>query len=558
MRRVPDVLDCWFESGSMPFCQVHYPFENKDWFEKHFPGDFIVEYVGQTRGWFYTLMVMSTALFDKAPFRSAICHGVVLDENKQKLSKRLKNYPDPVAVFNDYGADALRWYMVSSPLLSGGDLAMPKDGRAIGEAVRAVLLPLWNAYSFFTLYANIDGIRGKLITTADAELDRYILGKTAELVQGVEAAMDRLDLAAACDQLPSFIEALNNWYIRRSRERFWKAEKDADKTAAYDTLYTVLVTLTRTMAPFLPFVTEVIHRALVNGESVHLQDWPDASAFAVDAALVTRMDLARDVASASASIRTVRNLRNRLPLNRLTVAHPDHAMLEPLRAVIAEEANVKEVVFAGEPSDFGSEVLVLNPRIVGKRLGGAMKDVLVAAKGGNWRRLDNGAIDVLSHRIEAGEYEVRFQARAGLDAVAFDGNAGGRRPRHSRHAGARARGPGARFHPSGAGCAQGRRLQRLRSHRHRDEGRPDRGSRACRPWRYHPPRDAGRIADEVGSAGRHGVGVKTRRRADHARGRAGELGLLLAGVEVEGRRRRGITLLGTDSAPDSCLARATG
>ena len=162
---------------------MHYPFENKDWFESHFPGDFIVEYVGQTRGWFYTLMVMSTALFDKAPFRNCICHGVVLDENKQKLSKRLKNYPDPVEVFNTYGADALRWYMVSSPLLSGGDLAMPKDGRAIGEAVRQVLLPIWNAYSFFTLYANIDGIKGKLVTTAEAELDRYILGKTAELVR---------------------------------------------------------------------------------------------------------------------------------------------------------------------------------------------------------------------------------------------------------------------------------------------------------------------------------------------------------------------------------------
>ena len=202
MRRVEDVLDCWFESGSMPFCQVHYPFENKEWFDTHFPGDFIVEYVGQTRGWFYTLMVMATALFDKAPFRSCICHGVVLDENKQKLSKRLKNYPDPVAVFNTYGADALRWYMVSSPLLSGGDLAMPKDGRAIGDAVRQVLLPIWNAYSFFTLYANIDGIKGRLITRAEAELDRYILGKTAELVRSVEAAMDRLDLAAACNALP--------------------------------------------------------------------------------------------------------------------------------------------------------------------------------------------------------------------------------------------------------------------------------------------------------------------------------------------------------------------
>ena len=424
MRRVADVLDCWFESGSMPFAQVHYPFENKDWFDGHFPGDFIVEYVGQTRGWFYTLMVLATALFDRAPFRSAICHGIVLDENKQKLSKRLKNYPDPVEVFDTYGADALRWYMVSSPLLSGGDLAMPRDGKAIGDAIRQVILPLWNAYSFFTLYANVDGIEGRLVTTAEAELDRYILGKTAELVRGVEAAMERLDLAAACNTLPPFIEALNNWYIRRSRDRFWKAEKDADKQAAYNTLYTVLVTTMRAMAPFLPFLTEHIHRALTNGESVHLQDWPDASAFAVDADLVVRMDLARDVASAAASIRTARNLRNRLPLRKITVAHPQHAILEPLRAVIAEEANVKEIVFSDDPSIFGSEVLVVNPRIVGKRLGPAMKDVLAAAKADAWTALADGAVEVAGQRIAPEEYELRFRAREGLDATSFDGSAG--------------------------------------------------------------------------------------------------------------------------------------
>jgi isoleucyl-tRNA synthetase len=430
MRRVEDVLDCWFESGSMPFCQVHYPFENKEWFDTHFPGDFIVEYVGQTRGWFYTLMVMATALFDKAPFRSCICHGVVLDENKQKLSKRLKNYPDPVAVFNTYGADALRWYMVSSPLLSGGDLAMPKDGRAIGDAVRAVLLPIWNAYSFFTLYANIDGIKGRLITRAEAELDRYILGKTAELVRGVEAAMDRLDLAAACNALPPFIEALNNWYIRRSRDRFWKAEKDADKQAAYDTLYTVLVTTMRVMAPFLPYLTEHIHRSLCDGESVHLQDWPDASAFAVDRALVERMDLARAACSAAASIRTAKNLRNRLPLRTLTVAHPRYAMLGALRDVIAEEANVKSVNLSADPTIYGSEVLAVDARVVGKRLGKLMKEVLANAKVGLWRHGTNDTIVVNVEPptepvvLQRGEYELRFRAAEGFDATSFDGMAG--------------------------------------------------------------------------------------------------------------------------------------
>jgi isoleucyl-tRNA synthetase len=423
MRRVEDVLDCWFESGSMPFAQVHYPFENKDWFESHFPGDFIVEYVAQTRGWFYTLMVMSTALFDKAPFRSVICHGVVLDENKQKLSKRLKNYPDPIEVFNTYGADALRWYLVSSPLLSGGDLAMPKDGRTIAETVRQVLLPIWNAYSFFTLYANIDGIKGRMVTTAEAELDRYILAKTADLIRGIDAAMEKLDLAGATSAFPPFIEALNNWFIRRSRERFWKAEKDADKQAAYDTLYTVLVTMTRALAPFLPFLTEHIHRALVNGESVHLADWPDASALVDDKALVERMDLARTVASAAASIRTVKNLRTRLPLRRLTVAHPGFEKLALLKDVIADEVNVKEVVLAVDPSAFGQVVLAVDPKI-GKRLGKGLKDVLNAARAGEWEDLGGGRYAVAGQTIEPGEYELRFKANEGLDAVAFDGAAG--------------------------------------------------------------------------------------------------------------------------------------
>ncbi|MCX5480851.1 isoleucine--tRNA ligase [Kaistia geumhonensis] len=423
MRRVEDVLDCWFESGSMPFAQVHYPFDNKDWFENHFPGDFIVEYVAQTRGWFYTLMVMSTALFDRAPFRSCVCHGVVLDENKQKLSKRLRNYPDPIDVFNTYGADALRWYLVSSPLLSGGDLAMPKDGRAIAETVRQVMLPIWNAYSFFTLYANIDGLKGRMVTSAEAELDRYILAKTGDLIRGIEAAMEKLDLAGATAAFPPFIEALNNWFIRRSRDRFWKAEKDADKQAAYDTLYTVLVTMCRALAPFLPYLTEHIHRALMDGESVHLADWPDASALVADVELVARMDMARSVASAAAALRTAKNLRTRLPLKSLIVAHPRHAVLEPLAAVIADEVNVKEVSFVDDPSAYGRPVLTANLPVVGKRLGPALKGVIAAAKAGEWT-LTGDTVTIAGVELAAGEYFLKFQANEGVDAAPFDGSAG--------------------------------------------------------------------------------------------------------------------------------------
>jgi isoleucyl-tRNA synthetase len=424
MRRVPEVFDCWFESGAMPFAQVHYPFEHREWFDEHAPADFIVEYIAQTRGWFYTLHVLSGALFDRPAFSNVICHGVVLDHEGRKLSKKLRNYPDPEDVFESHGSDALRWHLMSSPILRGGDLRIATDASDFHEVVRLVLNPIWNAYSFFTMYANADGYTATRRADAEGLLDRYILAKTAALVESMTERMDCYDIAGACADVQAYLDALNNWYIRRSRERFWKSEQDADKRAAYDTLYTALVTTMRVMAPFLPYVTEHIHKALCDGASVHLEDWPDASAFAVDAALVERMDLARDVCSAAASIRTAKNLRNRLPLRTLTVAHPKHAMLGALRDVIAEETNVKEVVFADDPASYGSEVLSVNPRVLGKRLPGAMKDVLAGAKAGAWKRVGGDAVEVAGHVIRADEYELRFKAAEGLDAVSFDGSAG--------------------------------------------------------------------------------------------------------------------------------------
>ncbi len=277
MRRIPEVLDCWFESGSMPFAQIHYPFENKDWFEHHFPADFIVEYVAQTRGWFYTLVVLGTALFDKPPFRNVICHGVVLDEHGQKLSKKLRNYPDPEEVCESIGADALRWFLMSSPILHGGDLRIEKDGKSIQEVVRLVVNPIWNAYSFFVLYANADGYRARFRYDSQRLLDRYVLGKTRELVVGVQASMDAYDIAAACHRVTAFLDAMNNWYIRRSRSRFWGEGGEDDRNDAFDTLYTVLVTLVRACAPLLPLLTEAVHRGLTGAKSVHLADWPDVS-----------------------------------------------------------------------------------------------------------------------------------------------------------------------------------------------------------------------------------------------------------------------------------------
>ncbi len=221
MRRVPEVLDCWFESGSMPFAQVHYPFEPKDWFDGHSPADFIVEYIAQTRGWFYTLHVLSTALFDRPAFRNVICHGVVLDVEGRKLSKRLRNYPDPVDVMETIGSDPLRWYLMASPILRGGDLRIRKDAKDFSDVVRLVVNPIWNAYSFFCRYANVDGYRARPITDPSSRLDRYLLAKTRTLVESVTEAMDAYDIAGACHQIQSFLDALTNWYIRRSRDRFW-------------------------------------------------------------------------------------------------------------------------------------------------------------------------------------------------------------------------------------------------------------------------------------------------------------------------------------------------
>jgi isoleucyl-tRNA synthetase len=263
--RVSDVLDCWFESGSMPFAQKHYPFENKKWFEENFPADFITEYIAQTRGWFYTLTVMSVALFNKAPFKNVICHGTILDEKAQKLSKRLQNYPDPVKIFEDIGSDAMRFYLLSTPVMKGQELKMSKDGKEIIETSRIAIKPLLNAYNFFCLYANSDGIRANKIDKnypVNNVMDIYILSKLKDCCQNIEKSLDNYDCVSACFEFNSFFEVLNNWYIRRSRERFWKKEIDQDKKDAYNILYTIILTICEISAPLLPFITEKIWRDL--------------------------------------------------------------------------------------------------------------------------------------------------------------------------------------------------------------------------------------------------------------------------------------------------------
>jgi isoleucyl-tRNA synthetase len=429
MRRVPEVLDCWFESGSMPYAQVHYPFENRDWFESHFPGDFIVEYVPQTRGWFYTLHVLATALFDKPAFRNVICHGTVLDEDGRKLSKRLRNYPDPEEVFETHGSDALRWFLLSSPILRGLDFRIDREGAGIAEVVRLVLNPIWNAYNFFTLYANADGYRAVERTDSTDVLDRYILAKTHDLVASVTACFDDYDLAGACAEVRTFLDALNNWYIRRSRDRFWAPTDSAGDEAAaqakrdaYDTLLTVLTTLTKVTAPLLPMLSEEIFTGLTGDESVHLTDWPDADSVPADPDLVRAMDRIRDITTAALSLREDRGLRTRLPLARLTVAGRDTAPLAPFVGLLRDEVNVKAVELSDDLESFGSFVLKPNPKVLGPKLGGDVQKVMAAARSGEWSTGDDGTVLVAGHVLAGDEFDLALESRDGEATAAVRTN----------------------------------------------------------------------------------------------------------------------------------------
>jgi isoleucyl-tRNA synthetase len=424
MCRVPDVLDVWFDSGSMPFAQVHYPFENREWFEKHFPADFITEYTGQTRGWFYTLLVLSTALFDRPPFQNCLCHGLILDENGKKLSKRLRNYPDPEEVFETIGSDALRWFMVSSPVMRGGELRIDREGKQIAKMVRLVINPIWNAYTFFCLYANTDEIGASYRSDSSALLDRYILAKTRELVEALESDLDAYELSSACGRVTRFIDALNNWYIRRSRERFWKATRDADKQDAYDTLYTTLVTLCRAASPLLPLVSEEIHRGLTAERSVHLADWPSAEALPADPELVAQMDRVREVCSAALALRAAKNVRVRQPLASLTVAGRGLEGLRPHLDLIADEVNVKQVRVTSEIEEYATFRLHVNARVLGPRLGPETKMVIAASKQGRWTRNQQAVVEVEGHRLEEQEYDLLIQARDGVACESLPANDG--------------------------------------------------------------------------------------------------------------------------------------
>ncbi|WP_280334671.1 isoleucine--tRNA ligase [Nocardia wallacei] len=420
MRRVPEVLDCWFESGSMPYAQVHYPFENKEWFEgthdekAHSPGDFIVEYNGQTRGWFYNLHVLSTALFDRPAFKSVVAHGIVLGDDGLKMSKSKGNYPDVNEVFDRDGSDAMRWFLMASPVLRGGNLIVTERG--IREGVSHALRPLWNAWTFLQLYASKPGVWR---TDSPHVLDRYILAKLAAAREVMTEALEVYDIAGACDELRTFADALTNWYVRRSRSRFWDEDRDA-----IDTLHTVLEVTTRLAAPLMPLLTEVIWRGLTGGRSVHLTDWPAATELPKDPELVSAMDEVRAVCSTALSLRKAQHLRVRLPLSELTIAAPDADRLAPFTDLVADEVNVKRVDLTTDVAAHGRFELVVNARAAGPRLGKTVQTVIKAVKAGEWTESPAGVVSAAGVELLPEEYTQRLVAAEPESTAALPGNAG--------------------------------------------------------------------------------------------------------------------------------------
>jgi len=409
-RRVPEVFDCWFESGSMPYAQRHYPFEHKALVDAHLPADFIAEGLDQTRGWFYTLMVLSTALFNRPAFKNVVVNGMILAEDGAKMSKSKKNYPDPMDVVNRHGADALRSYLINSPAVRAEPLRFQESG--IQQIQRSVLIPLWNAYSFFTTYAVLDGYRPEgALTQSPNELDRWIVSHFQSLAADVAHHMENNHLYSVVPELDRFIDLLTNWYIRRSRRRFWRADDDVDKRHAYNTLYYVLVEFTKTMAPFLPFVCEALYQNLVRNvdaaapESVHLCDYPVARAELTDKAIEEEMDFVRAVVELGRSLRAAHNLKVRQPLAKLSVIADAHhrAVLDRLGDIVREELNVKAVEALENEDALVRYAARPNLKVLGPRLGKALKVLNPAIRNLEHARikelLERGTLTVEGHEL---------------------------------------------------------------------------------------------------------------------------------------------------------------
>jgi len=420
LKRIPEVLDCWFESGSMPYAQQHYPFENKAHFEANYPADFIAEGLDQTRGWFYTLMVLGSALFGKSPYKHVIVNGLILAENGQKMSKRLKNYPDPMDVVNKYGADALRLFMLGSQVVHAEDLKFSENG--IKDVLRNVMIPMWNAYSFFVTYANVDGYEAKegvkLPQNLSNALDRWIISSCTQMVEEITYELDNYNLQKAANRFEKFVDDLTNWYIRRSRRRFWKSTDDGDKQEAYATLHYVLIEFCKAAAPFIPFTTEAIYNNLRTAdmpESVHCCDYPVADAACRDEALERQMFLTMTAVKLGRFLRTQHNLKVRQPLSRAVLLAPDAEgakLLAGTLDIIGEELNVKNIEFSDNEDALVTRSAKANFKVMGKKLGKNMKEAAVLVE-----KLDSVTIG----KILAGEaYSITLADGTVFDMTAED------------------------------------------------------------------------------------------------------------------------------------------
>ncbi len=408
--RIPDVLDCWVESGSMPWASLHYPFENKDVFDATFPADYIIEGQDQTRGWFYALMVLATAMFDSPAFRTVSANGMVMDENKKKFSKSLQNFVNPEEQLEQFGADAIRLFILGSNFMKAEPVLVDKDGKVFAETAKTILTPLWNAYHFFTLYANAGNITAT-VRTSDNALDKYIIAELSELISITDTALADYKPDVAISAFVRFLDILNNWYIRRSRTRFWDEEQ-----AAFDTLYTVLTQLCRVMAPFAPFITDHVYRNLTGEQSVHLTDFPTVEKYDND--IVQDMRRVQLIVSVGKQLRENYRLRNRLPLNKLTVAG---ANMPQYADIIKEELNVKSVDFTDSVDAVADKFVYLITPKIGARLGGALRDIIPAVKRGDYE-VSGDTLTAAGHTLNPDEFETRLTVKTGVSGAALPDN----------------------------------------------------------------------------------------------------------------------------------------
>ena len=419
MIRVPEVLDCWFESGSVPFASKHYPFENKEWFESHFPSDFVVEYTGQIRCWFYYLHVLATALFDRPAFKNCVVHGTILAKDGKKLSKSSKNYTDPMELMKQFGTDAFRLYLYQSAAMLIGDLSFDESG--ILDAYQKIILPYWNACNFFISYANIDGFEpSDKAPQSDNRLDRWILAKLYSTAREITDSMNAYQVNRYVDQLTSLLDGLTNWYIRRSRRRFWASGYSEDKKNAYDTLYYVLVNLTKLFAPVAPIVSEKIYKILTGENSVHLAAWPDVPESFRDDGLVADIDLVQQIITLARSIRAKNRVKNRQPLKTLRVALSDPSAAEKMAAfrdTIAEELNVKTVEFLEKVDDIATVQYDPNFNEIRNRYPDKIPFIIKAVKSGRFSLNGNTVtldINGTEETLDADIILVKYNAKDGM------------------------------------------------------------------------------------------------------------------------------------------------